>query len=165
MHRSLLLTCVALSLLPLGVSAQTAPANYALELEEQYTPWQIQDLEMQGYNRCLGQCQGWTRVFTFPWEYEDAPTLEMAARAVQAFPDFNPSLVRMSTLTYEQFLPYIYYPFHPLHDAYLEFWWDGEEEVTVAFYQHARYGRDRRSFVILFAHSQTVLFFEEADSE
>ncbi|QSQ19161.1 hypothetical protein JY651_27860 [Pyxidicoccus parkwayensis] len=167
MHRGLLLTCVALSLLvpPLTAHAQTAPEGYALELEEQYTPWNIQDLEMQGYSHCLGQCQGWTRVFTFQFGFEDAATVEMAARAIEALPGFNPNLVRTGTLTYEQFGTKVYYPFQPLADAYLNTWWDGEEEVSVAFYQRNFLPRYRQSFVILFAHSGTVLFYEQADFE
>ncbi|WP_408890420.1 hypothetical protein ACJ2CR_06480 [Myxococcus faecalis] len=167
MHRSLSLTCMALFLMvsPLAAHAQTAPPGYALELDEQFTPGDIQDLEMQGYNRCLGQCQGWTRVFTFDWEFEDAPTVEMAARAIQAMPGFNPNLVSAGTNTYEQFATRLYYPFQPLADAYLNNWWDGEEEVFVAAYQHYRLPRYYQAYVILFAHSGTVLFYEQADFE
>ncbi|NOJ96548.1 hypothetical protein HMI51_26880 [Corallococcus coralloides] len=52
-----------------------------------------------------------------------------------------------------------------LHDAYLDNWWDGEEEVSVAFYHHPVITRGRQSFVILFVHSGTVLFYKQADSE
>ncbi|MFP2928043.1 hypothetical protein ACLESO_23150 [Pyxidicoccus sp. 3LG] len=166
-NRSLLMMCLALSvsLAPLAARAQTAPTGYTLEVEETYTPWHIQDLEMQGYNRCLGQCMGWTRVFTFPWEFEDAPTLEMAARAIETLGDFNSNLVRAGTLTYAQFGPKIFYPFQPLHDAIYDTWWNGEPEVWVAWYQHRLYGRDHQLFVLIFPYSQTVLRYEQYDSE
>ena len=142
--------------------AVPAPADYTLALNEQPLPSNLQAIMDRGYWACEGACMGWLRVYDFPWGFAGEPTLDMARAAVENTGYFgNYPYAYAGPITYAQLESHIAPGYWRLHPEIHSTWWNGTEQVTVAFYDSGTWGSNHDLFVILFPQSRKVVVYEE----
>jgi hypothetical protein len=143
-------------------AATPAPAGYALALQDQAIPSNLQAIMDRAYWACEGACMGWLRVYSFPWNYVGQPALEMAGLAVEGKDYFgNYNYMDFHPISYPQLEPLMAPAYWPLHAEILSTYWNGTENVQVAEYNAQTSGSDHDLYVILFPESRKVVVYEE----